>query len=93
MSNVERKKQLKYQDNAVCGRQTVCKTTLLTSTHKPAKLLLCYRYSFEVILRFYLRDRMQIRNEKKRFILGSFDNCIAGIIAPSRFPKCGVPVL
>jgi hypothetical protein len=32
MSNVERKKQLKYQDNsAVCGNNTVCKTILLTS--------------------------------------------------------------
>lgn len=31
--------------------------------------------------------------KKKESFLGSLDNSIAGIIAPNKFPKCGLPEL
>jgi hypothetical protein len=31
--------------------------------------------------------------KRKDSFFGLFDNSIAGMIAPSKFPKCGVPVL
>ena len=31
--------------------------------------------------------------KNKLWLLVSFESCIAGIIAPSKFPKWGVPVL